>query len=299
MKKTDPRIILFLGVLMASLSAIIARYSDAPSLVIVTFRLLWTVGFMLPAALFLRREELKQLCRRDLLICTASGILLALHFYAWFESLKWTSVATATVLVRTEVIFSAFGFAVFLKGKIPRLEMLGIAVSFGGSILLAFSEGRTGNGSLKGGLLAMAAAFFLAAYTLIGRVERSRLSTTVYTFLVYTACLATLLLLDLVTMTPLTGWGTSTLLVGLLLTICCTFLGHSLFSWSLKWITPSYVSAVRLCGPICAATLAFLLFGETLRPLQVAGGLVTLAGALICTLAEGKKWACNLEKADV
>ncbi|NCB62084.1 MAG: DMT family transporter [Clostridia bacterium] len=299
MKKTDPRIILFLGVLMTSFSSIIARYSDAPSLVIVTIRLLWTVGLMLPVVLFRRKEELKKVSRRDLLICAAAGTILALHFYAWFESLKWTSIATSTVLVRTEVIFSAMGFIIFLKGKIPRMEMLGIFISMGGSALLAFSEGSVGGGSLKGGFLALAAAVLLALYTLISRVQRSHLSTTVFTFLAYIACLSTLLILDVVTATPLTGWGMSTLLVGLLLTVCCTYLGHSLFSWSLKWITPSYVSAVKLCGPICAATLAFILFGETLRPLQVAAGLVILAGALLCTVAEGKIWACNLKSADV
>lgn len=286
---TDPRLICVLGVLMSSTAAIIARHSDAPSLVIVTWRLIFTVGLMLPPVLLSRREELKSIRPRDALLCAASGVFLAFHFSVWFESLKWTTVANSTVLVSTEVIFSALGFILFLKGKIPPLGVAGILLSFFGSLLLTLAaDGGAGGGALKGNLLAVLGAVFIAVYTLIGRVARARLSTTVYTFLTYLACLLTLFVLDGVTATPLTGWESSTLAVSLLLALLCTFLGHSVFSWCLKWLSPSYVSAIKLCGPVFAATLAFLLFSEPILPLQAAGAAGTLLGALLYTRAEGK-----------
>lgn len=285
MSRPDPRVILFLGVLGASFSSTFVRWSQAPSLVTATFRLGWSVLLLLPAVLLRHREELRAVTRRDLLLCTVSGVCLALHFTTWFESLKWTSIASSTVLVSTEVIFSALGFALFLKGKIPKAGVYAIALAFGGSVLLALADRSGGLGALKGDLLALAGAVFVALYTLAGRVQRGRQSTTIYTFLTYSACLAALLLMDLGTGTPLTGWGVRELGVGLLLAVFCTLLGHSLFSWSLKWLSPAYVSAVKLCEPIFAALMGLFLFSEGIRPLQALGAAVILAGVFLYTKA--------------
>ena len=267
--RADPRLVLFLGVLGASFSAIFVRWSQAPSLVTATGRLGWTVLLLLPAVLRSHRAELRAATRRDLLLCALSGACLALHFSTWFESLKWTSIASSTVLVSTEVIFSALGFALFLHGRIPRLGVAAIALAFAGSAVLA--------------------AVAVAVYTLIGQVQRSRQSTTVYTFLTYLSCLLVLLALDAATGTPVLGWGLREVGVGLLLAVFCTLLGHSLFSWSLKWLSPAYVSAAKLCEPVFASVLGLLLFGEGIGPLQGAGATAVLAGVLLYTKAEGRR----------
>ena len=281
----DPRLILFLGVLGASFSSIFVRWSAAPSLVTATGRLGWTVLLLLPSVLRSHWTELRSVTRRDLLMCTLSGACLALHFSTWFESLKWTSIASSTVLVSTEVIFSALGFALFLHGRIPRLGAVAIAVAFAGSVVLALSDAG-GSGALAGDLLAVLAAVAVAAYTLIGQVQRARQSTTVYTFLTYSACLTVLLALDTATGTPVLGWGFREVGVGLLLAVFCTLLGHSLFSWSLKWLSPAYVSAAKLCEPVFASILGLILFGEGIGPFQGIGAIAVLAGVLLYTKAE-------------
>lgn len=283
----DPRLVLFLGVLGASFSSIFVRWSAAPSLVTATGRLGWTVLLLLPAVLRKHRAELLAATKRDLLMCALSGVCLAAHFSTWFESLKWTSIASSTVLVSTEVIFSALGFALFLHGRIPRLGVAAIALAFAGSAVLALSDAG-GSGALAGDLLAVLAAVAVAVYTLIGQVQRARQSTTVYTFLTYLSCLLVLLALDAATGTSVLGWGLRETAVGLLLAVFCTLLGHSLFSWSLKWLSPAYVSAAKLCEPIFASVLGLLLFGEGIGPLQGIGAIAVLAGVLLYTKAEGR-----------
>lgn len=49
--------ILLLGVLGTAVSAILVRYSQAPSLVTATYRLGWTVLLLLPAALLRGGEQ--------------------------------------------------------------------------------------------------------------------------------------------------------------------------------------------------------------------------------------------------
>lgn len=288
MLERHPNSVLLLGVVGISISAILVRYSQAPSVITAVYRLGWTVLLLLPAVLTKFRQELKQVRGKDVLLCTLSGICLALHFLTWFESLKWTGVAVSTVLVSTEVIFTALGFALFLKGKIPPLGVAAILLAFGGSVLLALAGGGTGS-AWYGNLLALAAAFFVALYTLIGRIQRGYLSTTVYTFLTYLACFLTLLLMAVASGTPLVGYGGREWLIGLGLAVLCTFMGHSLFSWCLKFLSPAYVSAAKLCEPVFSGALAVPLFGEIPTPMQLLGAAVILGAVLLYTWAEGRQ----------
>ncbi len=288
MLERHPNGVLLLGVLGISISAILVRYSQAPSVITAVYRLGWTVLLLLPAVLTKFRGELLQVRRRDLLLCTLSGICLALHFLTWFESLKWTGVAVSTVLVSTEVIFTALGFALFLKGKIPPLGVAAIVLAFEGSAVLALAGGAQGS-ELYGNILALAAAVFVALYTLIGRIQRGYLSTTIYTFLTYLACFLTLLVMALASGTPLAGYGGREWLIGLGLAVLCTLMGHSLFSWCLKYLSPAYVSAAKLCEPVFSGALAVPLFGEIPAPMQLLGAAIILGAVLLYTWAERKE----------
>ena len=121
------------------------------------------------------------------------------------------------------------------------------------------------------------------------RIQRGHLSTTVYTFLTYLACFLTLLLGTAAAGTPLTGYGGREWLIGLALAVLCTLLGHSLFSWCLKYLSPSYVSAAKLCEPVFSSLAAIPLFGEVPGPLQLAGGAAVLGAVLLYTWAEREK----------
>ena len=281
-----PQAGLFLGVAGASLAPIFARWSHAPSLVTATGRMGWSVILLLPLLLLKYRTELLATSRRDLIICAMNGICLGFHFAVWFEALRCTSIASAMVLINTEVIFTALGFALFFKGHISKAGAAAIAVAFGGSIVLALSDYASGVGVVKGDLLALLGAVLVAAYTLVGRKQRSRQSTTVYSFLTYFTCLLTIIVLSLATGTQLTGWGKRELLVGLGLAVFCTLLGHSMFSWSLKWLSPAYVSSLKLVEPILSALLGLLIFHEGIKPLQVIGGIIILAGVYAYTRTE-------------
>ena len=280
-----PKSVLMLGVLGISISAILVRWSQAPSVVTAAYRLGWTVLLLLPAVLTKFRRELLRVRPRDLWLCALSGLCLALHFLTWFESLKWTGVAISTVLVSTEVIFTALGFALFLKGKIPPMGVAAILLAFGGSAVLALAGDGEGS-QLYGNLLALAAAVFVAMYTLIGRVQRGYLSTTVYTFLTYLACFLALVLMALCSGTPLVGYPPREWLIGLGLAVLCTLMGHSLFSWCLKYLSPAYVSAVKLCEPVFSGALAVPLFGEIPGPMRLLGAAVILGSVLLYTKAE-------------
>ncbi len=275
-----PMIMIVIGVIGISLSAIFVRLSAAPSAVTAAWRLLWTVVLMTPVVFGKApvRRELLTADKKTVLLSSLSGLFLAIHFALWFESLKHTSVASSTTIVCTEVIWVSLGYWLFLKGRLSRKAVATIGVTFLGSVCIAFADSASGGNHLYGDLLSLLAAVAVAAYMLIGRVVREGVSTTVYTYLVYGACAGVLLCLCLIRGENLLGYGFGAAVVGLLLAVFSTILGHSIFSWCLKYFSPSFVSASKLCEPVVAAIIAGFLFGEIPTALQIFGGVLIIGG---------------------
>lgn len=270
------------GITGISLSAIFVKYSQAPSAVTATYRLLWTILLLSPVAwgVKVRRRELLKTPKKTVVLCGISGIFLAFHFFTWFESLKHTTVASSTTIVCTEVIWVALGYCLFLKGKLTVKAVAAIIITLMGSLLVAYSDSGAGQGHLYGDILALLAAIFVAAYTLIGRVARTTLSTTAYTYIVYLFSAATLVALTMFQGYSFRGYGVNAVVVGFLLAVFSTILGHSIFSWCLKFFSPAFVSASKLCEPVVAAVFAAVLFREIPTGFQVLGGAVIIGGVV-------------------
>ncbi len=284
-----PMVMIVIGILGISLSSIFVKYSTAPSAVTAAYRLAWTVVLMSPVVLGKRpiRRELLGTPKKLALLSALSGLFLAIHFVLWFESLKHTMVASSTTIVCTEVIWVCLGFCLFMKGRITPKAMAAIAVTLAGSVLIAWSD--AGLGGLYGDILALLAAIAVAVYTLIGRLVREKLSTSVYTYLVYTACAAVLLATCVLQGLSLFAYGLSPVIVSLLLSLFSTILGHSIFSWCLKYFSPAFVSASKLAEPVVAAVIAAFLFREIPTLMQVTGGVLILGGVLYYSRIEGGK----------
>lgn len=267
------RLIVLLGVVGVSLSALLVRWSTAPSLVMALYRMAFAAALMAPAAL--RKERFSGLPRRELLLSVLSGAFLGFHFACYFEALGRTSIASAVVLVDTEVLFVALASVLILRKRLGGRAWLAVLTAFGGSALVALADRSGGTGALTGDLIALAGAVCVAVYTMLGAVCRERLSTTAYTYLVYLSATGTLLIVALAAGTPLAGYGPVNLWTGLGMAVFCTLLGHSVFSWGLKYLPPAFISTVKLLEPVFSAIYGLFLFGE--RP----GVLVVLGGALI------------------
>ena len=133
----------------------------------------------------------------------------------------------------------------------------------------------------------MTGAVCMAVYTMLGTVCRRRLSTTIYTWLVYAAAAGTVLSAALVSRQSLVGWGTENLLAALGMAVFCTLLGHSVFTWGLKFLPPAFVSTVKLLEPVFASVWGLFLFGERPGVQVILGGGVILLGIALYSREDG------------
>ena len=273
------QLITLLGVLAGSTATIFVRWSTAPSLVLVVYRMGLTVLLLLPA-IWYHRTELIALDRRSALLSIAGGCIMGMHFAAYFQALRLTSIASCAVLANLTVIFVAIGAVVIFRQKLNWRVWAAILAAFGGAIIITLGGSASGKGSLAGDLLAVAAAICLAAYTMIGTVCRRSVSTTLYTFLAYSAAALTAVLLCLISRTPLTGYAPANIVTALCMAVFCTLLGHSVASWALKYLPAPFVSTVQLLDCVFSTIWGVLLFQEIPTAVVLFGGVICILGIL-------------------
>ena len=138
-----------------------------------------------------------------------------------------------------------------------------------------------GESGLLGNALALGSTLLLAMYTMIGASVRSRISNSTYTFVAYGCAALTVLVISLISGTPLTGYGANNWLTALGMAVLCTLMGHSVFTWGLKYLPPAYISTVKLLDPVFSALWGLLLFQEKPTLQVILGGVIVIAGVFI------------------
>ena len=276
------QLITIFGVFSGSTAAIFVRWSTAPSIVLVAYRMAITALLLLPSV-YLHRKELLSAQRKTLLLSLGGGCILGLHFAAFFQALRMTTISTCAVLANLTVIFVALGTVLVFRQRLGRRAWASIFIALTGAVMVTFSSGDAGGDSLLGCLLAGLAALCLAVYTMIGSVCRRTLSTTLYTFLAYSAAAVTAAILCLVSRTPLIGHASGNLLTALGMAVFCTLMGHSIASWSLKYLPAPFVSTVQLLDCVFSTLWGVLLFREIPPVTALFGSAFCVFGIILYT----------------
>ncbi len=297
-----PLLVLTLGVMAVSTASIFIRYAqeDAPSLVIAAWRLTLATLLLAPLTVGIpgRRAELAQLTRRELGLGLLSGLFLAAHFATWISSLAYTTVASSVVFVDTAPLWVGLLAPLALGERISRPVKIGMALAVGGGIVVGVSDACVwgearlicpplrdffGGQAFFGDLLALVGAITAAAYLVIGRRVRERVSLITYIFVVYGA--AALALIAVMLLAGQSAFGYPPIAYGwfLALAVFPQLLGHSSYNWALAYLPAAYVSLALLGEPIGSTLLAVIFLGEIPSLLKISGAALILAGIYVAS----------------
>ena len=285
--------VLGIGVLAVSTSSILVRFAHAAgagSLAIAALRLVIASLVLAPFALARCREEYRSLSGRDLLAAVLSGAFLGGHFATWILSLELTSVVSSVVLVSFGPLFVAVAAAIFLKERLTGSALMGMLLAIVGGIVIGLGDvgnAHAGSAPLVGNALALAGAVCLAPYLIIGRALRAKLSLLAYVALVYGAAAVVLLVVAVVTRTPLTFANPQAWLWITLLALVPQLIGHTAFNFAVRRMPASFATIPVLGEPIGSSILAIVLLHETVTSLTLAGAALALAGIAVMSTKRG------------
>jgi drug/metabolite transporter (DMT)-like permease len=293
---TSPMLVLALSLIGISFAAPLIRLSGADPLVIATWRLGFSmiiVGIALVTGGGWR--EFAALPGRDVLLAGGAGVLLALHFWSWNASLRYTSVAASVALVNMQPVLIAAASALWLSEPPSPRQWIGVLIAVVGALVvgaadvpggfsgLAATLRGGGSRALFGDALALVGAVTAAGYYLIGRRLRQHLGLWAYVALVYGAAFVTCLLLTTTTGRALTPQPPRELAIFAGLALGPMLLGHTGMNWALGHLPAFLVNLTTLGEPVGATVLAALLPGiaEVPGPLTLVGGVLVLGGVLL------------------
>ena len=283
---------LFAGAIFIALSPIWVRVSEVGP----TASAFWRVSLAIPLLwilLFsLKTNETKgfRIHRVSFLL---AGIAFAGDLAFWHWSVKYTSVANSTLLANLASIFVTLAAWILWKQRPSGLFLAGLAAALFGVALLVQTSLAGSSGpsptALMGDALGVVTAMFYAWYLLSVKGLRDRGVDTLSLMAVTTTITAIILLPVALAsgeaLLPATSTGWLKLLG---LAWISHAAGQGLIAYALAQLPAGFTSVGLLLQPVMAAVFAWLLLGEPLVALQVAGGAVVLAGIYLARKASSQ-----------
>lgn len=273
-----PYWVLTISVVSLSFSAVFVRFSESDPIVIAAYRTLFASLMILPLLYVERRSIGVKI--RDVGIMLGIGVILAVHLGLWITSVTLTSIANSVILVQIHPIFvGVLGYLVLRERQSSR-SILGIGLGFFGILVMIGMPSGTFPQENLGNIMALLAGLALGAYLLLGKRLRQDVSISTYAFTVYSV--ATLVLFstalvqgkDLIPGPDLGREITVLIIYG----FSAGIMGHTLYNWALRYVPATMVSLSLLGEPVIAPFLAYLIFGESISPQTLLGGIMIIAG---------------------
>ncbi|ARC28338.1 MULTISPECIES: DMT family transporter [Bacillus] len=278
--------ILFFGVFALSTSAIFVKLADAPAAIIAFYRLLFATVILLPLLLFNKRNrnELKTLAKKQWGFGFLSGLFLAAHYVLWFESLQYTSVASSTVIVTLQPLFSMIGGYFLFKERFTKGAVIGCLIAISGSIVIGWQDFQISGDALYGDILAFMAAGIITAYFFISQHIRKDLSLIPYSVISYGSSACFLGIFAYMQQQSFIHYATQTWLSFIGLAFIATILGQTIFNWLLKWMSATVISMSILGETIGTCVLAYFILSETITLQQALGISIIFIGLTLFLL---------------
>lgn len=267
-----------IATLLFGLAGVLGKLSGASAPIITLGRVIFA-GIALALWVSIARSPMRTRNTRDLAQLGLLGIILAIHWTAFFQAIVVSNVAIGLLAFSSFPLFTAILEPLILRQR-PRVsETLAAALILPGIFFLVprFSLGDSTTQGVLWGLLAGAT---FALLSVLNRGLTERYPSAVITL--YQDGIAALVLLPTLLFAPLTGLFTfRTLLLLAALGIACTALAHTLFIASMRHITAQLASVTAALEPVWGVAFAWLLLAQTPSPRTLLGGAIIVAATLI------------------
>lgn len=209
------------------------------------------------------------------------GIVFAADLAAWHKAFEFTSLANATLLANlASILVAAVGY-LWLRERLGWTFVFGATVAFTGTAVLLGVDLGHGRDPLIGDLLGLLTACFYASYLLLVKILRR--DFTVARIMAYSSSVAAggLLVIAYLSgeqLVPHTWQAWSAVIA---LALISHAGGQGLIAYAMAHLPASFATLSLLIQPVVTAAISWVLFAQTLSPVQMGGGVLVLAGLAV------------------
>ncbi|WP_158815122.1 DMT family transporter [Methylocapsa sp. S129] len=273
-------IAILVGTAIIAWSGVLVRFLDVGPLAGAA----WRMGLAVPAlALWARLVSGRRVGLAEPVAFAFPLVLAGLAFAAdvgfFHIALTGTKVANASFIGNLAPILTVAGGALFFTEHPPPRVWFALALALCGSWVMAGMAAPSKLG--YGDIFALCAAFSYAAYLLV--IKRVRTTLDGPTATLWSAAVSAIALAIAAVLRGEILWPHSALgwTIVVLLGVVSHAMGQGLTSVAIGRVPVGLVALVILAQPPFSALLAWLVLGETMIPLQMAGGAVILAAVFL------------------
>jgi drug/metabolite transporter (DMT)-like permease len=231
------------------------------------------------------REGSIGLPRRDLVAMLGLGALgFGVYQMLWTTGLTTVAAGDSALIIAATPVLVAILAVVARSDVLTPLKLAGVLISFAGvAIVIASGPGLSIGGSLVGEAITLGAAVCWSIYTAFGAPYLQRISplrATAWATVAGTTVLAPVALIQLATIER-SAFSLEVLGAIAYSGFLAAGLSNVIVQHGVKVIGPTRTSALQFLVPALAVVLAAIFLAEAIRPGQIVGGLVIVAGVVL------------------
>ena len=275
-----------LSVVLFGLTGLFGKFISLPAPHIVLGRVFFA-SVSMGLYFFFRKKDVRLARGADYAAMAAVGAVLALHWTAFYLSVKLSTVAIGVLTFAAYPIFVTFLEPFFFREKLRGADVIAAFVMFGGVLLVVPSTGA-GPDMTAGMIWGMVGSVSYAVMSLLNRKFVSRYEGSVVAF--YEQGTAALLMLPILLFDRPHASSLDWALLAVL-GVVLTGVAHSLFISGMRSVRAQTAGVIASLESVYGIASAALLIGEfpTLR--ELAGGAVILGTAFVSTLRSSREGA--------
>lgn len=233
------------------------------------------------------KDEQWKIKKQEIPLFLSLGIIGMVGYHIFFFlALKYTSAVNTSLIAAMNPIITTTLSIIFLREKISKRALLGIAISFLGVLLIVTNGSLSMLVNLKlniGDILMVIAVLCFSTYFIMlkGALKKhSPLKCTSYAFLFCTLALTPFTFYEISTgylrNTTLLGWSSI-----FYMAIFCSVIGYLIQQISIKNIGPSKTSLYVNLTPIFSMILAYFILKEQITFIKIFAAALIILGVYL------------------
>ena len=268
-----------LAVFLFGVAGLFGKLLSLPAIIIVLGRVFFSSIFLLFLLLYMKKElKLKE--KKHYFYLIIMGIILAVHWTTFFQSIQVSTVAIGLLSFSTFPVFVTFLEPYFFKEQIKLSNIVVAIITFIG-VMLVVPKFELGNSVTQGVLWGLVSGFTYAILSMLNRKYVKEYSSIVIAF--YEQFIAVIILIPFYFIQkPIFQLNDILLLV--LLGVVFTGISHLLFINSLKDIKAQTAGIISSLEPVYGIIFAVFLLSEIPSLREVFGGMVILGAVFYSTV---------------
>ena len=274
---------LHIAVMLFGLAGVVGQFVEVPSVMVAMGRVICS-SILLFVIAKVKQDSLKLDSKRDYFGIVATGVVLAIHWTTFFQSIQVSSVAIGTITFSTFPLFLTFLEPIVYREKL-RLNSVISAVILLLGVAITIPEFSMENQVTLGVVWGMISSLTYAVITLANRYFSKKYEGRIVSF--YEQGSAAVVLLPAIFLVP-TVWRTQDI-VGVVIVGCvCTAFAYSLYVSAQKKVKAQTAGIISGMETVYGIVYALLFLREIPTGREILGGIVILGVALYTSLKKNK-----------